>query len=90
MYLSKSKYCNAIQCNKILWLDTYKKEARDEQSNSSVLDNGTEAMNSFANLSNLSTEEKTIIRKNLLKYCELDTYAMVKIWEKLQRIINNK
>ena len=42
MYLSKSKYCNAIQCNKILWLDTYKKEERDEQSNSSVLDNGTE------------------------------------------------
>ena len=58
--------------------------------NLEIIHNGTEAMNSFANLSNLSTEEKTIIRKNLLKYCELDTYAMVKIWEKLQRIVNNK
>ena len=24
--LSKSKYCKAVQCNKILWLDKYKKE----------------------------------------------------------------
>ena len=25
----------------------------------------------------------TRTRRNLLKYCELDTYAMVKVWEKL-------
>ena len=42
MNLSKSIYCNAIQCNKILWLDKYKKEEKEEQSNQSVLDNGTE------------------------------------------------
>ena len=42
MYLSKSKYCNAIQCPKMLWLDTNKKEEKDDVSNSSVLDNGTE------------------------------------------------
>ncbi|MEP7166476.1 MAG: DUF2779 domain-containing protein [Candidatus Woesebacteria bacterium] len=28
-------------------------------------------------------EEKEKIKKNLLKYCELDTLAMVRIWEKL-------
>lgn len=26
-------------------------------------------------------ERKEIIRKQLLKYCELDTYAMVRLWE---------
>ena len=42
MYLSKSKYCNAIQCNKMLWLNEYKSEEATEVDNSSVLDNGTE------------------------------------------------
>ena len=31
-------------------------------------------------------EEQAIVRKNLLKYCELDTYAIVKIWEELVRV----
>ena len=42
MYLSKSKYCNAIQCPKMLWLDKNKKEEKEEASNEAVLDNGTE------------------------------------------------
>lgn len=41
MYLSKSKYCSGVQCNKILWLDKYKSEVKEEIDNSSVLDNGT-------------------------------------------------
>ena len=27
---------------------------------------------------------KSGARQSLLKYCELDTYAMVKVWEKLR------
>lgn len=42
MNLSKSKYCNALQCNKQLWLNTYKPEVKEEVNNESVLDNGTE------------------------------------------------
>ena len=42
MYLSKSKYCSAFQCNKILWLDKYRSEMKEESTNDSVLDNGTE------------------------------------------------
>lgn len=42
MNLSKSKYCNGIQCEKLLWLDTYKKEVKEDISNEAVLDNGTE------------------------------------------------
>ena len=40
MYLSKSKYCNAIQCKKMLWLDENKSNEKEEISNQSVLDNG--------------------------------------------------
>lgn len=48
--------------------------------------NGSEAMNSFKELKNMSQEEQEITRKNLLKYCELDTYAMVKIYDKLKEV----
>ena len=29
MYLSKSKYCNAVQCKKMLWLNEYKPEEKE-------------------------------------------------------------
>lgn len=40
--LSKSKYCKAVQCNKILWLDKFKPEQGEETAKDSVLENGTE------------------------------------------------
>ncbi len=46
--------------------------------------NGTEAQNIFPKMQYMSAEEAEVTRKNLLAYCKLDTYAMVKIWEKLQ------
>ena len=46
--------------------------------------NGSEASNAFVSLSNYSKEELEEIRNNLLKYCGLDTYAMVKIYNKLK------
>lgn len=48
--------------------------------------NGSEAMNSFRELKNMTKEEQIKIRENLLKYCELDTYAMVKVYEKLKEV----
>lgn len=48
--------------------------------------NGSEAMSAYANMVNLSEKEQKELRYNLLKYCELDTYAMVKIWEKLKEV----
>lgn len=44
---------------------------------------GTEAMTIFPQIKDMPPEEQKEARHNLLKYCELDTYAMVKIWEKL-------
>ena len=51
--------------------------------NLDLIHNGSEAMNSYANMGNLSKEDLEYTRERLLRYCELDTYAMVKIYEKL-------
>lgn len=45
--------------------------------------NGSEAMTIFPKIKDMSPEEQAIARKNLLAYCKLDTYAMVKVWEAL-------
>ncbi len=45
--------------------------------------NGSEAMNVFPKLATMSKEEAKKYREALLAYCKLDTFAMVKIWEKL-------
>lgn len=55
--------------------------------NLDMIHNGSEAMDSFINLGNKTKDEQKIIRTNLLKYCYLDTYAMVKIFDKLQEVV---
>ena len=47
--------------------------------------NGGEAMTVFPKIKDMPPEEQQVARHNLLKYCELDTYAMVKVWEELVR-----
>ncbi|RXJ90548.1 phosphomethylpyrimidine kinase [Arcobacter sp. CECT 8983] len=48
--------------------------------------NGSEAMNAFANLSKLDEVSKEKMRTSLLEYCKLDTLAMVKILERLREV----
>ena len=48
--------------------------------------NGSQAMNTFANMSKLNDKEKQKMRNSLLEYCKLDTLAMVKVLEKLKGI----
>lgn len=48
--------------------------------------NGMEASAAFAMMDRLPPEEAQAVRANLLKYCGLDTYAMVKIFEKLRAL----
>ena len=45
--------------------------------------NGGEAMTIFPQICKMSPADQKVARENLLKYCCLDTYAMVKIWQKL-------
>lgn len=48
--------------------------------------NGSEASAAFADMINHTPEEIAEMRDNLLKYCGLDTYAMVKVLKKLREI----
>lgn len=43
-------------------------------------------MTIFPQIQFMEPEDQKKTRHNLLKYCELDTYAMVKIWEELVRV----
>ena len=48
--------------------------------------NGSEAMNAYFMMHELNGKDLENLRNNLLKYCKLDTYAMVKILEKLKEV----
>ena len=52
-----------------------------------VVHNGKEASETFLSLKGKTKEEQEKIRQGLLVYCELDTYAMVKIWMKFKEIV---
>lgn len=51
-----------------------------------VVHNGGEASDTFLSLVRKSEEEQEKLRKGLLVYCKLDTYAMVKIWQRLKEV----
>jgi hypothetical protein len=51
------------------------------------IQNGSDAMDTFANLHLLKDKSRVDeIKKDLLAYCRLDTLAMVRIWEKLHEV----
>ena len=49
--------------------------------------NGGEASATFQAMANMTPEDLETWRQHLLKYCGLDTYAMVKVWEKLSEAV---
>ena len=55
-----------------------------------VVHNGEEASEAFLSLRGKSKEEQEKIRHGLLVYCKLDTYAMVKLWERFKEIIGEE
>lgn len=50
--------------------------------------NGSQAMNAYANMSKLQSAEKEKMRNSLLQYCKLDTLAMVRVLGKLKKVVN--
>ena len=50
--------------------------------------NGGEAMSIFPKIKDMPLKEQEVARHNLLKYCELGTFAMVKIWQELETLVN--
>ena len=49
--------------------------------------NGGEASDTFMAMQKMDKEELEIWREHLLRYCELDTFAMVKVLEKLREAV---
>ena len=49
--------------------------------------NGGDAMTIFPKIQHMQSEEAKAAREALLRYCELDTWAMVKVWEKLKEVV---
>jgi hypothetical protein len=58
-------------------------EEMETEGNLSSLDNGGAAMVAYAYLqfADMTDTERELYRQALLRYCELDTMAMVMIWE---------
>lgn len=65
----------------------YPDDSKLDYHNLPVVHNGGEASEAFLSLKGKSKEEQEKIRHGLLVYCELDTYAMVKLWEKFKEVI---
>lgn len=88
--LSKSKYATYCQCPKLLWLSQYRSDEAtpDSQAESRMeigIQVGELARNYFEGTVN-ATElypDGSQNRTTMLKYCCLDTYAMVKVLGKL-------
>ena len=53
---------------------------------SNLCQNGDDAMNLFPAIAKMPPIEAAAAREALLRYCELDTLAMVKVWEKLKEL----
>ena len=52
---------------------------------SDLCQNGGDAMTVFPRIKDMAPDEAAAAREALLRYCELDTWAMVVIWEKLEQ-----
>ncbi|MBO4906146.1 MAG: hypothetical protein J5486_03790 [Bacteroidaceae bacterium] len=53
---------------------------------SELCQNGGDAMTIFPRIQFMEPEEAAAARKALLRYCKLDTWAMVKVWELLKDV----
>lgn len=62
IYLSKSRYCKAVQCKKIIWLKKFKPECAIQKARDTVLENGTAvgqlAKSLFGKYENIDFNEK--------------------------------
>ena len=85
-FQSKDYYCKAMRGSysiKYVLPALFPDDPALDYHNLEGVQNGGEAMDTFARMAKMELDEIEEWREHLLKYCELDTFAMVKIWEKL-------
>ena len=88
-FRSKWYYCRAMQGSysiKYVLPALFPDDPELDYHNLEGVHNGGEASAAFGNMAKMSPEELETTRKQLLAYCGLDTYALVKVWEKLKEV----
>ena len=88
-FLKRYYYCRAMQGSysiKYVLPALFPNDPSLDYHNLKGVHNGGEAANTFLLMEEMSPDELERYRGYLLKYCGLDTYAMVKIWEKLKEV----
>ena len=86
----KDYYCKAMQGSysiKYVLPALFPNDPALDYHNLEGIHHGGEASAAFSEMQHMPPEQLKTTRHNLLKYCELDTYAMVKIWEWLKEVI---
>ena len=78
MNLSKSKYCNGLKCKKILWLDKYKSEVKEDINNDNILEQGN-LVHEVARY--LFGEHITVEYTNNLQEMIKDTYTTIESYQ---------
>ncbi len=88
-FAESSYYCIAMQGSysiKYVLPALWPNDPELDYHNLDEVHNGSEASAAFADMANHTPEEIATLRANLLKYCGLDTYAMVKVLRKLREV----
>ena len=86
----KEYYCKAMQGSysiKYVLPALFPDDPALDYLNLEEIHHGGEASAAFHNMQYMPPDLLKTTRQNLLKYCELDTYAMVKIWERLREVV---
>lgn len=89
-FRNKDYYCKAMQGSysiKYVLPALFPDDPALDYHNLEGIHHGGEASAAFSNMQYMPPDQLKKTRHNLLKYCELDTYAMVKVWEKLKEAI---
>ena len=88
-FQKKKYYCRDMQGSysiKYVLPALFPKDPSLDYHNLEGVHRGDEASAAFVHMQDMDKEELEEWRGYLLKYCQLDTYAMVKIWEKLKEV----
>ena len=88
-FRNKDYYCKAMQGSysiKYVLPALFPDDPALDYHNLEGIHHGGEASAAFSNMQYMPPDQLKTTRHNLLKYCELDTYAMVKVWEELLRV----
>lgn len=89
-FRNKDYYCKAMQGSysiKYVLPALFPNDPALDYHNLEGIHHGGEASAAFSNMRYMPPDLLKTTRQNLLKYCELDTYAMVKVWEKLKEVV---